>query len=152
MERNISCLLARCIGTNAPTVFGPMNNTTTLEDYRNGFDSTHCELLPAFIRYDCSKESLEPIDPPKTSQQVFAPAQFGDDWSEPLSTDDKAKITAYFQSFDHVKNQFRFVRITVGGKTHIIDMNARCEIEVLPLKRRAIRSCWRLNRRYSTTC
>jgi hypothetical protein len=99
--------------------------TTTLEDYRNGFDSTHCELLPAFIRYDCSKESLEPIDPPKTSQQVFAPAQFGDDWSEPLSTDDKAKITAYFQSFDHVKNQFRFVRITVGGKTHIIDMNSR---------------------------
>jgi hypothetical protein len=27
----------------------------------------------------------------KTSPQVFAPAQFGDDWSEPLSTEIKQK-------------------------------------------------------------
>jgi hypothetical protein len=97
--------------------------TTTLEDYRNGFESTHCELLPAFIRYDCSKESLERIEPPPTSPQVFSPAQFGDNWSEQLGADDKAKLTAYFQSFEHVKNHFGFVRITVGGETHTIAMD-----------------------------
>ena len=97
--------------------------TTTLEDYAQGFDSPQCELLPAFVRYDCAKESLERIDPPPTPHQVFTPSQFGDNWSDPLDADDKAKLTAYFHSFEHVKNEFGFIRLRVGGETFTIDMN-----------------------------
>lgn len=97
--------------------------TTTLGDYARGFDSTHCEILPAFIRYDCAEKSLEPIDPPQTALNVYASEEFGDDWSDTLTVADKAQITAYFQSFDHVKNHYGFLRIKVGGDTHTIDLN-----------------------------
>src|SRR5262245_53049111 len=99
--------------------------TTKLADYRNGFESTHCELLPAFVRYDCAKESLEAIDPPAMSAQVSSPAQFGDDWSDPLDASDKARLTAYIQTFEHVRNHFAFIRFTVGGVTHTIDLAGR---------------------------
>jgi len=96
---------------------------TPLEEYEKGFTSTRCELLPAFIRYDCARESLERIDPPPTSQKVFSPEEFGDDWAEPLTADDKAKLTAYLNNFDHVRNHFGFIRFNIGGEHHAIDLD-----------------------------
>ena len=53
---------------------------TRLEDYAIGFESSHAELLPAFIRYDCRSDTFERIDPPENPDRVVSPAEFGDDW------------------------------------------------------------------------
>jgi len=97
---------------------------TPLEEYAKGFVSTRCELLPAFIRYDCARESLERIDPPQTSQSVFSPEEFGDAWSETLTAADKVKLTAYFNSFEHIRSHFGFIRFKIGGESQTIDLNA----------------------------
>jgi hypothetical protein len=97
---------------------------TPLEEYQNGFVSARCELLPAFIRYDCARQSLQRIDPPRTAQRVFSPEEFDDAWSETLSADDEAKLTAYINSFEHVRNHFAFIRFKIGGECHTIDLNA----------------------------
>src|SRR2546427_13161158 len=70
--------------------------TTTLADYPVGFDPESGILLPAFIRYDCTRDKWEPINPPETPRKILTPQEFGDDWSEPLHSADVAKIAAYF--------------------------------------------------------
>ena len=36
---------------------------TSLDDYRNGFESDKCQMLPAYVRYDCMDDSWEEIRP-----------------------------------------------------------------------------------------
>ena len=59
--------------------------TTPLSEYANGFDSDRVTLLPAFVSYDCTTDSWEAISPPAAPDMVFAPEEFGDDWSASLA-------------------------------------------------------------------
>lgn len=96
--------------------------TTRLDEYTDGFESTRCDLLPAFIRYDCAREVLEPIEPAERSSEPLAPEQFGDDWSEQLEPEEVKRLSHYFRSFQHLEDSFDFIRFRVGGQEHAIDL------------------------------
>jgi hypothetical protein len=98
------------------------HQSATLEDYADGFNTSICELLPAYVRYDCLNDDVTPLDPPPTSQPLCDPKEFGDDWSEPLSADDKVKLRKYFLSFEAIKRNVDFLRFVVGGEETIVDL------------------------------
>ena len=38
-------------------------HASQVEDYPEGFDSSRCELLPAYVRYECMKDEVTPLNP-----------------------------------------------------------------------------------------
>ncbi|SRR5581483_3886278 len=95
---------------------------TRLADYANGFESDVTELLPAFIRYDCLREQVEEIAPEPLHETVWPPEAFGDNWSDPLTRSDVEKIKAYFSAIEHLRRQYEFIRVRVGGREHTVDL------------------------------
>jgi hypothetical protein len=98
---------------------------TAISDYAQGFDSKACEILPAFVHYNCMNDRWGKIDPPETPQIIRDPREFGDNWEEPL---DKAEIrtaTQYFQSIYHLEKNLDFVNLRVGGKDNIIELSKK---------------------------
>jgi hypothetical protein len=98
---------------------------TPLEAYRVGFTSNQCELLPAFVRYDCVKQHFTEIGPKENPDIPIDPKMFGDDWSERLDEDDFHKIEVYFRSISHVVETFDFINFRVGGKDNMISFKKR---------------------------
>ena len=58
--------------------------TAKLSDYAIGFESRRCEILPAYLRYDCLTDRFEEIRPCERKLQVVDPEEIGDSWKEPL--------------------------------------------------------------------
>jgi hypothetical protein len=93
-----------------------------LSDYASGFGSRTTELLPAFMRYDATRDSVDTLNPPENSSEPADPIEFGDDWSEPLEPSDGEKITRYFKAISHLNDFLDFIRVRVGGKEHIVEL------------------------------
>lgn len=94
--------------------------TTTLDDYARGFESTTCELLPAFIQRDFLEDRLERICPRERPLRPVDPKEFGDDWSEPLAPQEAQALEAYFRRIKHLERTLDFLRFRVGGQEHVI--------------------------------
>lgn len=99
--------------------------STKLGDYSNGFASKTCELLPAYIRYDCAADAVSRIDPPETAASIKEPKDCGDDWGQPLEAGDFEKIRRYFQAIKHLEDHFDFVTFRVGGKEHPVSLGRK---------------------------
>jgi hypothetical protein len=97
---------------------------TSLKDYAEGFDSRRCEILPAFIRYDCERDRVEEIRPTELPVKVRSAAEFGDDWAEPLGAEDRILAERYFGSIEHLSGVIDFVNLRVGGRDHAISLGA----------------------------
>jgi L-ascorbate metabolism protein UlaG (beta-lactamase superfamily) len=99
---------------------------TGLEDYPIDFDRAAGELLPAFIRYDALRDSVEQIAPAERPPRSVDPREFGDDWSAPLEPADKERLDRYFRSFRHLERVLDFLCFRVGGSEHVVTLtNAR---------------------------
>jgi hypothetical protein len=98
---------------------------TKLSDYAVGFESESSELLPAFIRYDVVKQTYDPLAPPARCPAPIDPKECGDDWSEPLESADKQKITRYFKAISHLQEFLDFVSVRVGGEEHVVELATR---------------------------
>jgi hypothetical protein len=97
-------------------------HTTGLGDYAVGFEPKGDEILPAFIRYDCLKDSVTELGPPARPEVTLAPEEFGDDWGHPLSAEERGQVEAYFRSFAHLRTFLDFVNVRVGGRDHVIGL------------------------------
>jgi hypothetical protein len=95
--------------------------TTPLNAYQEGFTSKRCDLLPAFVRYDCSKKEFIEINPKPNPDIIIDPKNFGDDWSECLDKDDVRKIDAYFRAITHIQKHVDFLNFRVGGVDNRIE-------------------------------
>ena len=98
---------------------------TSISDYAKRFDSKTCEILPAFIKYDCMNDRWEKINPPETLMVIRDPQEFGDDWEEQLDKAEVAAATQYFQSIFHLTKNLDFINLRVGGKDNIIELSKR---------------------------
>jgi hypothetical protein len=98
---------------------------TSLTDYTAGFDSKQCEILPAFIRYDCERDQVEQLHPVELPVEVHAAGEFGDDWNETLSDSELASAKRYFSSIEHLTGAFDFVNLRVGGRDNFITLRSR---------------------------
>jgi len=100
-------------------------HASQVEDYPEGFDSSRCELLPAYVRYDCIQDEVTPLNPARSREPFHEPGEFGDDWKQPLEPDEKARLTGYFKRFEHLRQNIDFVRFLVGGDETLIELRGR---------------------------
>ena len=98
----------------------------TLEDYENGFENDKVTLLPAYLRYDCKTDQAIPLNPKLNDGPAIDPKEFGDDWKEPLTTEDKAAVRRYFTAIEHLATNIGFLRFKVGGEETLVELNKRC--------------------------
>jgi hypothetical protein len=99
--------------------------TTSLSDYSLGYSSTRSTLLPPYVRYDCLTGEVEELCPAPTRPRVCEPEQFGDDWSEQLSSDERLEVQRYFKSVEQLGNLVDFLRVRVGGVETPVEFNSR---------------------------
>jgi len=96
--------------------------TTSVADIGLGYESAASEILPAFLRFDCTDDSVTPLNPAELPALVRAPEEFGDVWSDQLDADDRTRATAYFRSVQHLARTIDFVALDVGGRTHTVSL------------------------------
>jgi hypothetical protein len=97
--------------------------TTPLAAHEQGFESSRCTLLPAFLRYDLLRDDCTTIDPAPRAIRVRPPSDFGDDWGELLEREDVSLAASYFQEIAHLRDTCGTVVLRVGGKDHEIVLN-----------------------------
>ena len=100
-------------------------HASQVEEYPEGFDHSRCELLPAYVRYDCASDDVTPLNPSRSREPLHDPAEFGDDWTQRLESDEKARLTAYFKGFEHLRRNVDFLRFLVGGEETVIELRNR---------------------------
>ncbi|WP_129646114.1 MBL fold metallo-hydrolase [Peristeroidobacter agariperforans] len=98
------------------------NYETPIEAHGECFKRDRGTFIPGYFSYDVGADritetSMEPV--PRVFRE---PAEFGDDWSEPLDRDDIAAVRAYFQKFEHLRRKFQFIKVRVGGQEHCVDL------------------------------
>ena len=96
--------------------------SASLDDYGDGFDQSRCELLPAYLRYDCIADEVTPLNPSPSREPLHEPEEFGDDWKEPLEASDKAQLRNYFLAFEALRRNIDFLRFQVGGEETVIEL------------------------------
>jgi hypothetical protein len=99
--------------------------SASLEDWKRGWNSKKCELLPAFVRVDCERDTVEEIRPKETPDEVKPPESFGDSWAERLEGDEPKKLEAYFKRVEKLSTVMDFITFKVGGQEHHITFNPR---------------------------
>jgi hypothetical protein len=85
-----------------------------------------CEVLPAFVHFDCGTGTLTRLQPLELAAvPAKDPKEFGDDWSEPLDESEIRAVEHYFQSIGFLGDHLDYVRVRVGGKEHTIGLSPR---------------------------
>src|SRR5215469_16775305 len=83
------------------------------------------QILPAFVKVDCETDEITPINPPRSPRIVKKPEDFGDSWSDPLTVEDKAKISRYFVARDGLRSDFGLIQVSAGGSSGTGYLNGR---------------------------
>ncbi|MGC2416037.1 MAG: hypothetical protein WA459_25500 [Stellaceae bacterium] len=94
-----------------------------LVDYRTDALPNGPEILPAFVRVDCENDEITPINPPRAPRIVRPPEEFGDSWSDSLTSEDKIKIRHYFTAHESLRKHFGFIEVSAGGSGVTVDLN-----------------------------
>jgi len=96
--------------------------TTPLSAYWDGFDERLAEFIAPFVSIDCASGEILNLDPPEAPFSLHKPEEFGDSWSDELGGDDKRVLDDYFRRKEMLHDMLGFVRFSVGGKSHTIDL------------------------------
>lgn len=96
-----------------------------VDDYAKGFDSKRAEVTPAFIQHDVLRDRTEEIRPAEKRIVPVDPKEFGDDWSEPLTAEDRTALTQYFKGVEHLGGVLDYLNFRVGGQDHVVAFNDR---------------------------
>lgn len=80
-------------------------------------------FIPPFVEIDCDSGKYIEIKPKEIHPEVLLPEQFGDNWSDELSTDDLSAVKKYFIEKEVVQKKFGFIKFLVGGKSHHVTLN-----------------------------
>jgi len=98
-----------------------------LKSHYENFDNKPGELLPAFIRWDSSKDDYVKINPHENNNEIKNPEFFGDNWSEELDLSEQKQLFEYFKRFDHIKKKFGFITFIVGNRENTLKLSDRKE-------------------------
>ncbi|MFZ4748017.1 MAG: hypothetical protein ACOYLK_14200 [Sphingomonas sp.] len=94
-----------------------------LEDYQTDALKNGPQMLPSFIRVNAVTNEMSEINPPRNPLRLRPSEDFGDNWSDPLTREDAVKIDQYFKARENLQQCFGFIAVTLGGKTHTVDLN-----------------------------
>ena len=94
-----------------------------MENYTAGQQPNMPVVLPAFVQVDAVSGACKEIAPRSLDQVVRKPEEFGDNWADRLTKEEKQLVRSYFLSKEVVRQRFGFLRFRVGGEELIIDLN-----------------------------
>lgn len=97
--------------------------TVPMENYVGGQQPNMPQVLPAFLRVDAVSGECKEIAPRCLNLLVRKPEEFGDNWADRLTLEEKELVRGYFLSKEVVRQRFGFLRFRVGGEEFIIDLN-----------------------------
>ncbi len=89
---------------------------TPISRHSEGFNDKFGELLPAYIRWDCTKNDFKKITVEENNQLPQNPIEFGDNWSDELEKEDKKIIQDYFLKIESLKKYWGTISFKVGSK------------------------------------
>ena len=89
---------------------------TPISRHSEGFNDKFGELLPAYIRWDCTKNDFKKITVEENNQLPQDPIEFGDNWSDELEKEDKKIIQDYFLKIESLKKYWGTISFKVGSK------------------------------------
>jgi hypothetical protein len=93
-----------------------------LSAYRRGFDERLAEFIAPFVWIDSASGETLHLDPPEAPDALHKPEEFGDSWSDELVTEDKRVLDDYFHRKEALHRMLGFLTLSVGGKSHTIDL------------------------------
>jgi hypothetical protein len=94
-----------------------------LGDYLSDALPVGPQVIPAFARVNAQTGEISDLAPPRNLIHPKKPEEFGDNWSDPLTAEDIPKIDAYFKAREHLADNFGFIEVKFGGKSHTVDLN-----------------------------
>jgi hypothetical protein len=94
-----------------------------LGDYLSNAMPVGAQVTPAFVRVNAENGEIRELAPPRNEIRVKKPEEFGDNWSDPLTSEDATKIDSYFRAREHLAESFGFIEVKFGGKSHTVDLN-----------------------------
>jgi len=109
-----------------------------LKSHYQNFNNKFGELLPAFIKWDSSKNDYSKINPSENTNEIKDPEFFGDNWNEELDVVEKNELFSYFNKFDHLKKKFGFIIFKVGKKEYSLKLSNRKEGVVFEAPRNSL--------------
>src|SRR5207302_1011629 len=74
-----------------------------LADYQTEALPNWPEILPSFVRVDCETDEITQLNPRRAPRIMKRPEEFGDNWSDPLTAEDKTKIRRYFTARESLR-------------------------------------------------
>jgi hypothetical protein len=98
---------------------------TPLEDHPAGFNSARGELIRGYFSYDVTADRVTELPAEPLPARYHEPAEFGDDWSQPLEAEDLPLLHGYFSRFEHLRQKFEFINCRVGGRDHFVSLGGR---------------------------
>jgi len=94
-----------------------------LADYETDALPNWPEILPAFVTVNCENDEITQLNPRRVRRIIKKPEEFGDSWSDSLTTDDKAKIHRYFTARESLRDHFGFIQVSAGGSSVTVDLD-----------------------------
>jgi len=95
---------------------------TPLDAHGQGFPTTLGQFIPGFFQYDVTADRIEEVALECAPRIFRDPGEFGDDWSEPLESEDLRALQTYFRRFEQVRRQFGFLNFRVGSRDNFLDL------------------------------
>lgn len=93
-----------------------------MEEYSDAHIKLSSKSFPPFIRYDCSNDTFEELNPKANEKIIYAPEHFGDSWHDTLEADDVISIKKYFTACEGLKDFWDYINVRIGGEEHIIEL------------------------------
>ena len=91
--------------------------TTPMSAFSDGLEAS-VGYIPPFSSIDCRDGTVETYAPQELVVTPRPPEEFGDNWSDELTQEDKQAIDAYFARKEPVQAYLGFVNFRVGGKDY----------------------------------
>lgn len=90
----------------------------TYEDVARYWNAEDTELVPPFVRFDLDAMTYVENHPSHESDWAAVTDATGDDdWDQPMTAEDWAKLEAFFARFELLGRRLDFVRFTIAGET-----------------------------------
>ncbi|HET9445939.1 MAG TPA: hypothetical protein VFO35_06755 [Steroidobacteraceae bacterium] len=95
---------------------------TPIEAHGRSFKQERGEFIPGYFSYDVAadRSTLTPME--AAPRAYREPREFGDDWSEPLTSADLQTVRDYFRKFEHLQRKFQFINLRVGARDNFVDL------------------------------
>ncbi|MDC1060540.1 MBL fold metallo-hydrolase [Alphaproteobacteria bacterium] len=99
--------------------------TTPIDVYNHDFDHDKLKFINPFSLIDCQTNEILSLDTKKNPELIYKASDFGDNWSEQLTSEDVNIIKKYFFKLELLKEKIGFISFKVGKQENNFYLNKK---------------------------